>query len=143
MPLTLSRALIPHPQSLLAAPTAGDPLPIGADSDSLKNRANAARAERLESLRCASHHLFEIGASLIRLNFDWMRGVVRDLGSTAAQMGPTPEDWAADWMTFAIRHQVRTSALGRATKSRFSAGRQRDATGRVQPANPARSVGVQ
>jgi len=143
MPLTLSRAFIPFTRSTEDTPVATDTLRIGGASNAIQNAGNVSRVERLESLRCAVHHVFDSGTSLIRLNFDWMRGIVRDLGSTASQMGPTPEDWAVDWMTFAIRHQVRTSALSRATNSAFSAGRQRAASGQSPPARPARSEDAQ
>ena len=143
MPLTLSRAFIPFTRSNENTPIATDTIPHGETSNAIDNAGTASRAERLESLRCAAHHVFDSGTSLIRLNFDWMRGIVRDLGSTASQMGPSPEDWALDWMTFAIRHQVRTSALSRATNSAFSAGRQRAANGRSLPAKLARTEDVQ
>ena len=143
MPLTLSRAFIPFPRSTEDTPVATDAMADGETSNAIDNAGKDSRAERLESLRCATHHVFDSGTSLIRLNFDWMRGIVRDLGSTASQMGPSPEDWAVDWMTFAIRHQVRTSALSRATNSAFSAGRQRAANGQSPPAKPARTEDVQ
>ncbi len=143
MPLTLSRAFIPFTRSSEDTPVAADTMPDGEAPNAIHNAGHDSRAQRLESLRCAAHHVFDSGTSLIRLNFDWMRGIVRDLGSTASQMGPTPEDWAVDWMTFAIRHQVRTSALSRATNGAFSAGRQRAANGQSPPAKPARTEGVQ
>ena len=143
MPLTLSRAFIPFTRSTEDTPVATDTLRIGGASNAIQNAGNVSRVERLESLRCAVHHVFDSGTSLIRLNFDWMRGIARDLGSTVSQMGTSPEDWAVDWITFAIRHQVRTSALSQATNSAFSAGRQRAANGQSPPARPARSEGAQ
>ena len=143
MPLTLSRAFIPFTRSSEDTPVATDTLPDGETSNAIDNAGHDSRAERLESLRCATHHVFDSGTSLIRLNFNWMREIIRDLGSTASQMGPSPEDWAVDWTTFAIRHQVRTSALSQATNSAFSAVRQRAANGQSPPTKSARTEDVQ
>jgi hypothetical protein len=95
MPLTLSRSFTPSPPP--------PPEPKSADQST-------------EWLRHATHQAFDQSTHLVRLNFDWIRRMVRDLGHTAAQVNPHPGDWTANWIALGIRHQVRTSALTRAIK---------------------------
>jgi len=111
MPLTLSRSFSPNP----AAP----PEPKTAD-------------QPIEWLRDAGHRAFDQSATIVRLNFDWMRRMILDFGITAAQIDPNPEDWTANWIALGIRHQVRTSALTRAVKHQSSA----QSTSRRRPLQP-------
>ena len=134
MPLTLSRSFTPNLPAPLEPKTADQPI---------------------EWLRDAGHQAFDQSASVVRLNFDWMRRMVRDFGTTAAQIDPNPEDWTANWIALGIRHQVRTSALTRAVKRQsgaalrtsFSASVSASPTpaadDRAPQTTPARSVDVQ
>lgn len=134
MPLTLSRSFTPNLPAPLEPKTADQPI---------------------EWLRDAGHQAFDQSAAIVRLNFDWMRRMIRDFGTTAAQIDPNPEDWTANWIALGIRHQVRTSALTRAVKRQsgaalrasFSASVSASPTpaadDRAPQTTPARSVDVQ
>ena len=134
MPLTLSRSFTPNLPAPLEPKTADQPN---------------------EWLRDAGHQAFDQSAAIVRLNFDWMRRMIRDFGTTAAQIDPNPEDWTANWIALGIRHQVRTSALTRAVKRQsgaalrasFSASVSASPTpaadDRAPQTTPARSVDVQ
>jgi hypothetical protein len=134
MPLTLSRSFTPNLPAPLEPKTADQPI---------------------EWLRDAGHQAFDQSAAIVRLNFDWMRRMVRDFGITAGQIDPSSEDWTANWIALAIRHQVRTSALTRAVKRQsgaalrasFSASVSASPTpaadDRAPQTTPARSVDVQ
>lgn len=95
MPLTLSKSFTPSPIAPTESKTAEQPV---------------------EWLRNAGHLAFDRSQSIVRLNFEWMRRMIRDYGATVAQIDPNPEDWPASWIALGIRHQVRTSALARAMK---------------------------
>ncbi len=134
MPLTLSRSFTPNPPAPLEPEAAEQPI---------------------EWLRDAGHQAFDQSASVVRLNFDCMRRMIRDLGTTAAQIDPNPEDWTANWIALGIRHQVRTSALTRAVKRQSGAALRASlsasvsasptpaADDRAPQTTPARSVDVQ
>ena len=134
MPLTLSRSFTPNLPAPLEPKTADQPI---------------------EWLRDAGHQSFDQSAAIVRLNFDWMRRMIRDFGTTAAQIDPSSEDWTANWIALGIRHQVRTSALTRAVKRQsgaalrasFSASVSASPTpaadDRAPQTTPARSVDVQ
>ncbi len=100
MPLTLSKSFTPNPPASAKPITDGQPI---------------------EWLRHAGHQAFNQSTMAVRLNFDWMRRMILDVGSTAAQIAPTPGDWTANWITLGIRHQASTSALTRALKRQSGA----------------------
>jgi hypothetical protein len=100
MPLTLSRSFTPNPPASAKPITDGPPI---------------------DWLRYAGHQAFNQSTMAVRLNFDWMRRMILDVGSTAAQIAPNPGDWTANWITLGIRHQASTSALTRALKRQSGA----------------------
>ena len=134
MPLTLSRSFTPTPPAPPEPKTAEQPI---------------------EWLRDAGHRAFDQSATIVRLNFDWMRRMILDVGITAAQIAPNPGDWTANWITLGIRHQASTSALTRALKRQSGAALRASlsasvsasptpaADDRAPQTTPVRSVDVQ
>jgi len=134
MPLTLSRSFAPNPPAPAKPITDGQPI---------------------ERLRQAGHQAFDQSSMIVRLNFDWMRRMILDVGRTAAQIAPNPGDLTANWIALGIRHQASTSALSRALKRQSGASLSASGSASVsaspKPApddrapqtTPARSVDVQ
>jgi hypothetical protein len=108
MPLTLSRSFTP------IAPTASIATSI----------APSISPKPADWLRDAGHQAFDRSKSIVHLNFDWMRRMIRDVATTAAQIDPSPGDWTANWIALGIRHQVNTSTLSRAVKRQHTLKRQ-------------------
>ena len=117
MPLTLSRSFAPNPPAPAKPITEGQPI---------------------DWLRHAGHQAFHQSTMAVRLNFDWMRRMILDVGRTAAQIAPDPGDWTANWITLGIRHQASTSALTRTLKRQSGAALR--AALRASVASPSASV---
>jgi hypothetical protein len=100
MPLTLSRSFAPNPPASAKPITDGQPI---------------------EWLRHAGQQAFNQSTAIVRLNFDWMRRMILDIGRTSVQIAPNPGDWTVNWISLGIRHQASTSALTRALKRQSGA----------------------
>jgi len=114
MPLTLCRPLIPESST--------------SDAD-LVNRIDPLHETRWESLRHTGHRLCDQSAALVRLQFDWTRATIREFGAVLQHpisfKQHAPGDWTARWISLAMRHQIKTSALGRASHQVFRGAQRR------------------